>query len=218
MQINYFGHSYLLIIGKDYSIALDPYGDIGLIPPKVSCDYVFSSHSHYDHNNFSVVDSKKTITNSNNLFKIIPSFHDNSNGKLRGINNVLLFSLDGYSLAFMGDYGEDYNENVINELLNVDILFIPIGGKYTIDYKVAKKYCDEIKPKTIIPIHYKIKGSNIDIDGLDNFLKLFKDYTLTKSPYNYNDKNGVVVVSPDVKEMLWNILVKGLKIQQGLKN
>lgn len=202
MNINYFGHSYLLILGKDYSIALDPYGDIGLLPPKINSDYVFSSHGHYDHNNFSVVNSKKVIKNSNNLFKIIPSFHDNENGALRGTNNILSFNLDGYRLAFMGDFGEDDNKKVINQLKNVDVLFVPIGGKYTIDYKVAKKYCDKIKPKTIIPIHYKIEGSNIDIDNLDNFLKLFESYSMVNSPYNYDDRNGVVVISPEIKEAL----------------
>ncbi len=202
MNIKYFGHSYLLISGKDYSIALDPYGDIGLIPPKISCDYVFSSHSHYDHNNFSVVNSKKAIEKSDNLFKIIPTFHDNFNGKLRGSNNVLSFTLDGYRLAFMGDFGEEDNQEVVTILSGVDILFVPIGGKYTIDYLVAKNYCDKIKPKTIIPIHYKIKGSNIDIDGTTKFLKLFKDYSVVNSPYNYDGKEGVVVVSPEIKEEL----------------
>ena len=38
--------------------------------------------------------------------------------------------------------------------ITCDILFIPIGGTYTCDYKEASTYVNKIKPKTVIPIHY----------------------------------------------------------------
>ena len=199
MKIKYFGHSYLLVEGSDYSIALDPYGDIGLNIPIIKADYVFSSHSHYDHNNFSVVKGAKIVENSGGNFTIVPSFHDNANGKLRGLNNILIFNLDGYRLAFMGDFGEDCNKQVINALYGVDVLFIPVGGKYTIDSKTAKFYVDEIKPKTVIPMHYKIQGSNIDIKGVDEFLNLTNASTIVASPFEYNNNQGTVVIKPEIK-------------------
>ncbi len=200
MEIKYFGHSYLLISGSDYSIALDPYGEIGLKIPTVKADYVFSSHSHYDHNNLTAVIGAKAIEKSGGNFTVIPSFHDNQNGRLRGLNNILLFKLDGYTLAFMGDYGEDYNKAVVDALYGVDVLFIPVGGKYTIDSKTAKLYVDEIKPKTVIPIHYKIQGSNIDIKGVLEFLKLSNGNLSVTSPFEYNEFKGVVVIEPEIKE------------------
>lgn len=202
MIIKYFGHSYLLVEGGDYSIALDPYGEIGLQTPIVNADYLFSSHSHYDHNNFSAVKGAKLVENGNDCFTIIPSFHDNERGRLRGKNNILLFKLDGYSLAFMGDFGEDYNKEVIKALYGVDILFIPVGGTYTIDSKTAKKYVDEIRPKTVVPIHYKLKGCNVEIDEIDKFLKLFKESIKVNSPFNYENQKGVVVIEPQIKECL----------------
>ena len=202
MKIKYFGHSYLLVSGSDYSIALDPYGDIGLNPPIVKADYVFSSHSHYDHDNLSVVKGAKLIDSSGGAFKVIPSFHDNEKGKLRGRNNILLFNLDGFSLAFMGDYGESDNQEIINALYGVDVLFIPVGGKYTIDSKTAKFYVDGIKPKTIIPIHYKIKGSNVDIKGVQDFLELVDSYQKVSTPFEYDGESGVVVINPEIKEDL----------------
>ena len=218
MKIQYFGHSYLLISGGDYSIALDPYGDIGLIPPIVSADYVFSSHSHYDHNNFSVVKGAKLIDKSQGAFKVIPSFHDNEKGSLRGLNNILLFTLDGYTLAFMGDYGEYDNKEIIKALYGVDILFIPVGGKYTIDSKTAKYYVDSILPKTVVPIHYNIKGSTVDIKGVEEFLKLVNNSKIVSSPFEYNNESRVVVVRSEVKEDLWVIVGNILKNQQALKN
>ena len=195
MLISYFGHSYLLLKGKEYSITLDPYGDVGLKIPTVESNYVFSSHSHYDHNNLNVVKNAKLVKNSK-TFEIIPTYHDDSNGKLRGNNNILLFKLDGYKIAFMGDFGESENKSVIEKLKNVDILFIPIGGKYTIDSKTAKYYVDKINAKTVIPIHYKIRDLTVDIDDEKGFLKLFDSYIEKQSPYNYNGESGVVLLSP----------------------
>ncbi len=202
MIIKYFGHSFLLVESEDYTIALDPYGDIGLIPPTVDADYVFSSHSHYDHDNLSAANDAELVENSNGCFTIIPTFHDNEKGRLRGKNNILLFKSGGYTLAFMGDFGEDNNEEVIKALYGVDILFIPVGGTYTIDSKTAKYYVDKIQPQTVIPIHYKINGCSVEIDKVDEFLKLFDDYIKVDSPFRYKKQKGVVVIEPNLKEYL----------------
>lgn len=193
MLITYYGHSFLLIEGKEYSIALDPYGDIGLKAPIISADYVFCSHSHYDHNNISVVKGAKLVENCD-AFKIIKSYHDNFKGQLRGENNILLFILDGYKIAFLGDFGESFNEDIISKLKGVDILFIPIGGKYTLDSQEALVYVKEIKPKTVVPIHYKIKGSNIDIEDEKRFLSSFESYKIVSNPYKYNNESGIVII------------------------
>lgn len=192
MLITYYGHSFLKLEGVDFSICLDPFSNIGLNEPNVCADYVFSSHNHFDHNNFSLVQNAKVIDSSFGAFEIIKTYHDNSLGALRGENNVLLFMLDGYKIAFLGDFGEDYNKTLINKLKNVDILFIPIGGKYTIDSKTALNYVLEITPKTVIPIHYKIQGSTIDIEDEKAFLKGFKTYKEVNSPYKYDEFCGAL--------------------------
>ena len=198
MLISYFGHSYLHIKGNEYSITLDPYGDVGLKIPKLQSTYAFSSHSHYDHNNLNAVKFNKLVKSSEG-FEIISTYHDDNKGKLRGTNDILLFKLDGYKIAFMGDFGESDNKYVIEKLKGVDVLFIPIGGKYTIDSKTAKYYVENIKPKTVIPIHYKIKGLTVDIKDEKEFLKLFDSYIEKTSPYNYNGEDGVVLLSPQME-------------------
>ncbi len=199
MTISYYGHSYLLIEGKDYSIALDPYGDIGLKIKKVKANYLFCSHEHYDHNNRNAVISAKEITKSEDNFTVINSFHDDKNGALRGENKILIFTLDGLKIAFMGDYGESENNEVIKKLKGVDILFIPIGGTYTIDSETAKKYALEISPKTIVPIHFKIENSTVDIDDETKFLSYFNGYKKVASPYIYNNDEGVLFISPEME-------------------
>ena len=93
MLINYYGHSYFLLQGDEYSIALDPFKNVGLIEPKITADYVFKSHDHFDHNNLSLVSGAKLIDKSSGNFEIIQSYHDEVGGKKRGINNVLIKTL-----------------------------------------------------------------------------------------------------------------------------
>lgn len=200
MVINYFGHSYFLVEGKEYSIALDPFKNVGLHEQKVEADYVFCSHDHFDHNNVSLVAGAKKVENGGN-FEIINAYHDNMKGALRGQNNVLIFKLDGKRLCFFGDEGETYNEELVKKCFGVDVLFIPIGSVYTIDALTALNYINAIKPKTVIPMHYKIKGSNIDINGVETFIKLLDEYTVKNSPYKYNENDEVVVLNAQTMEV-----------------
>lgn len=184
MLVEYFGHSYFKISGKEYSICLDPFSNVGLEEVVCQADYLFTSHSHFDHSNINIVKYKNKIEKSNSTFSIIKTFHDNANGALRGENNVLLFTLDGYKIAFLGDFGESYNNALIEKLKGVDLLLICVGGKYTINSQEANFYANEINAKLTIPMHYKVKGSTIDVESVDEFLK-GKEYVEYNGYLNY---------------------------------
>ena len=53
----------------------------------------------------------------------------------------------------------------------IDVLLIPVGGKYTLDAKKAVEVISQIEPRIIIPMHYKVDGLVADIDGVDKFVK-----------------------------------------------
>ena len=57
----------------------------------------------------------------------------------------------------------------------VDILFVPIGGNYTIDAVQAKEYVDKIMPDIVIPMHYRTRDCELDIDKLNEFIDLFDE-------------------------------------------
>ncbi len=191
MKITYFGHSHFLFEGKKYSLMLDPFSNIGLIENARKCDYYFCSHNHFDHNNCSLAIGAKKV-DGESFFKTVKSFHDEKGGLLRGENEILIFEMDGFKVAFLGDLGEKPKDDLINELLGVDLLLIPVGGTYTIDYKTAYDYAIKSKAKAIIPIHYYINGSTVDIETAKPFLNLFKSYEEIANPYEFNGENGVL--------------------------
>ena len=194
MLINYFGHSYFYIQGENYSITLDPYGNIGLKEKSVNADYVFCSHNHYDHNNVKLTSNAKIITENSDNFEIISTYHDEVQGAKRGKNNVLKFILDGKVFVFTGDIGV-LDDNVIEKCKGCDYLFLPVGGVYTIDYKLAKEYVLKINPQAVIPMHYKLEGCSVDVAKLDYFTNEFTCVNTVNSPYSVtgNEKNILVI-------------------------
>ena len=157
MKIKYLGHSSFLIIGKDKSVVTDPFGDIGYEMERVSADFCTVSHDHFDHNAVGAVNARKIITSSTDGFLAVETYHDPFLGAKRGKNLAFKFSVDGIVLCHMGDVG--------------DVLFIPVGGNYTINYSEALRYVAGIKPKIVIPMHYKTDKCRIDIEGVEPFAK-----------------------------------------------
>ena len=81
--------------------------------------------------------------------------------------------IDGLSLCHMGDIGEECSENLAEKIGKVDVLFIPVGGTYTLDAIGAKKYIDKLQPKVVIPMHYKPQDGSLDIAPIHTFLNLY---------------------------------------------
>ena len=75
----------------------------------------------------------------------------------------------------MGDLGEECSSELLEMILPVNILLIPVGGTYTVDAELAKEYVDRIMPEIVIPMHYKTRSLNLDLDKADAFLDLFDD-------------------------------------------
>lgn len=183
MKIRYLGHScFLLTESTGTSIVTDPYGAVGFDLPSISADVVTVSHDHYDHNNVKAVKGNPVVIREEGNYEIggvgitaIKSWHDNSNGSERGENLIFKFRMDGLEICHLGDLGEECSSSLIEMLLPVHVLLVPVGGTYTLDAEQAKEYVDRIMPSIVIPMHYKTKGLNLDIDKVSEFSDLFDD-------------------------------------------
>jgi len=180
MTITWFGHSCFRIEAKEGSILIDPFSkDMGLKPPRIKDDLVLVTHNHYDHNNTEGASSETMIINGPGEYEKqgihirgILSYHDKVEGKERGLNTIYVIKVENVVICHMGDFGQDtFEKDQLDSIGDVDILMLPVGGKYTIDYKEAVKVIREIGPKIVIPMHYKIKDLKLDIDGPDKFIK-----------------------------------------------
>ncbi len=190
MKIQYLGHScFKLTESTGFSAVTDPFSGVGYeLPNGLTADVVTLSHDHFDHNNAKAIGGQPTILRKDGFFDFggveitgVKSYHDEEGGALRGENVIYKFRMDGLDICHLGDLGEECSAELIELLLPVNILLIPIGGKYTIDYKRAKEYVDRLMPDIVIPMHYKTKSSTIDIDKAQAFLDEFDDEAVTIS-------------------------------------
>ena len=179
MEITYLGHASFLLKTKDGSMVFDPHINIGYDLPFVSAEVVSVSHGHYDHNNtVAVAGARQVITDGDFEgygFKVtsIKSYHDDKQGVLRGENFIRKVTCGGVTFAHLGDFGEDPNGFDFSDIIEVDFLFVPVGGKYTVNADGAKKIFDIVRPRFVIPMHYKTEKSTVDIASVDGFLRYF---------------------------------------------
>lgn len=179
MQIIWFGHScFLLKTSCGKRILTDPFHrSIGYKSNFPKCDIITISHNHFDHSTINDINIDTEIIDSANIYNLdfvtiegINSFHDNFYGLKRGPNIIYLFHCDNLCICHLGDLGHIPNSNILNKLSHIDILFIPIGGHFTIDGKEAAKLCNLLSPKIVIPMHYKSHQCNINLNNSISFL------------------------------------------------
>ena len=182
MKLKWLGHACFLITSEaGLRIITDPYpsgGGIMYAPVNETADIVVVSHDHFDHNAVSTVPgSPEVVTGSGTKnvkgveFKGIATYHDDSKGSQRGDNTVFCFSVDGVKLCHLGDLGHSLSREQIDEIGDMDVLLIPVGGFFTIDANVAGQVCDDLKPKVIVPMHYKTPKLDFPISGVEDFVK-----------------------------------------------
>lgn len=193
MNIIWHGQSCFQIIASrskngQISIVIDPFGeDIGLRVPKLEADILLVTHKHPDHNNTKAVLGIAPVSGEKTPFLIdspgeyeikevyiqgIPVWHDDSEGKENGEVTVYIVDCEGLRLCHLGDIGQkELTDDQLEQIGDVDILMIPVGGVLTISAKEAVKIISQIEPKITIPMHYQVPKLKIKLDGVDKFLK-----------------------------------------------
>jgi L-ascorbate metabolism protein UlaG (beta-lactamase superfamily) len=181
MKIKYLGHSaFVITANSGVKIVADPYETsptltYGQITE--SADIVTVSHKHFDHNNVAAVRGNPEVVSRAGRsvvkgieLKGIASAHDDSGGRVRGGNIIFCFEVDGVAVCHLGDLGHRLDERQLKEIGRVDVLLIPVGGNFTIDAKAATEVCNQLKPRVVIPMHYKTEKSIPGISGVEEFL------------------------------------------------
>lgn len=185
LTIQWLGHAAFLITTSDGTrILTDPYeagafgGAIGYKRITARADVVTVSHEHRDHNATQGLEGSPQIVRGTGVktikgitFKGIASFHDKSQGRERGNNTIFSFTVDGIRIAHFGDLGHVLTPSQIDEIGQVNVLLIPVGGFFTIDADEASMVVAQLRPAIVIPMHFKTEAVNLPIASVEGFLK-----------------------------------------------
>lgn len=85
------------------------------------------------------------------------------------LNTVYTVTLEGMKLCFLGALSSAELPAILKEELDeIDILFVPIGGEGVLASSAAEKLAVTLEPRLVIPIHFEGLG---DKNALKQFLK-----------------------------------------------
>lgn len=197
-KINVFAQNSILISGS-YKVYFDPFH---IPENFHDADYVFITHPHWDHfslvdllkvrnentsffvpkeiyeelldigvkeEQIKVVKPDETYYFEKMSFQVIPAYNILKDHHLKESNWMgYLLTMDEIIYYIAGD--TDVTPE--NKNIAADVLFLPVGGTYTMNYEEAANLANLIHPKLAIPTHYlTVVGSISDAENFCNLLK-----------------------------------------------
>ena len=174
MKLTWLGHSCFAVEQDGYQIILDPYRDVaGHADIRAEAHAVLCSHGHFDHG---AVEGVTILPEKENPFTVrtVATCHDEEGGALRGPNTIHVLTAGGVTIAHLGDLGHQLTAEQLAALGKVDGILIPIGGTYTVTAEGAKQVCEAVRPKFVVPMHYRHGTYGFPvITTLEEFTKLW---------------------------------------------
>lgn len=174
MIITYHGAEFFKVQFGDTTLAFNPISkESKLKPVRFFADIALVSLNHPDMNgaeNLSYNGKEPFVISGPGEYEIkgifIKGFASKSNfGGKEKINTIYSVSLENMNMCFLGALSDiNLSSDVKEELGDVDILFLPVGGDGVLDAAKAEKLSVEIEPKIIIPMLY-------DAASLKKYLK-----------------------------------------------
>ncbi len=174
MVISYLGGACFKVTQGDLTLAFNPPSkDSAFKTPKFGADVAFVSHDHEDFNgveNAAFGERSPFVVRGPGEYEVkgvaVRGFGGPTEyGGQSGLNAIYSVMLDGMNLCFLGAVSsKELPAAAKQELDDIDILFLPIGGNGTLQYDEAYKLAVQLGPKAVVPMMY-------DAAGLKAFLK-----------------------------------------------
>jgi len=180
MEIVWLGHSCFRIRGKEATIVTDPFDKtLGYPVRKPTASIVTVSHNHPQHSFVDGVAGSPRVVSRPGEYDIanvfingIATFHDNEKGATRGKNTVFFMEIDEVKVCHLGDLGHVPTSEQIEQMSGADILMVPVGGFTTLNAAAAAETIGLLEPKLVIPMHYKTDVVKMELEPLENFIKV----------------------------------------------
>lgn len=187
LSLTWLGHScFILHSAGGTEILMDPFDKgVGYSAPSVKVNAVTISHEHFDHNNAAMAEGKPEVirgltdkscaqvdrTVGDVHIRSVCSHHFDKDHPERGLNAVMIFETGGKTVVHLGDLGRQLTAEQVKAIGRVDVLLLPVGGVYTIDAAGATQVMEVLKPKLVIPMHYKTAKCRVNLSPVDPFLQ-----------------------------------------------
>jgi len=172
VEIKWFGHSFFQITSSSGTkIITDPFGSMGFPMPEVWPHVVTVGREHGNHNNVGLAKGHPIVLRGlqegtfqwnavNFTFRdvLIYNVPIHQRGYI-GLDESLkgaafVFEVDGMCILHTGDISQPFNEDQLQLVGHIDVLLVPIGGRYSAGPEEAKDIIHQLRPKIAVPMHY----------------------------------------------------------------
>ena len=206
MEITYFGLNAVRLRGREATVMIDPYEPkLGLSPVRLNVQIVIFTHEDPTHFSLQGLSGEPHVVTDAGEFEIkgiamtgTQTYHDAKKGAERGKNFAYTVEVDDLRICHLGHLGHGLSEAQLEGIgSKIDVLFVPIGGGSHINSAQATEIVNQIEPKLVVPISYKLPGLTLlaqNLEGVEKFAKEMGATDLTPQP------KLQISVSPSVED------------------
>ncbi|MCA9521322.1 MAG: MBL fold metallo-hydrolase [Myxococcales bacterium] len=182
LMLTWYGHATFTLAADGATVVIDPYtykaGLFTYPTRRFTGDVVTISHNHFDHSNLGAVrhprpgqkplvlrgltaDGKRYHPIDQRVGKLlrirsVNAYHDEVQGKKRGLDAIFVYEMPGLRIAHLGDLGQKrLSPEQLKAIGAVDVVLAPIGGYFTAPLASIKAIVGQLDPWIVIPMHYK---------------------------------------------------------------
>lgn len=181
MEISWYGHSCFRITERNLAtVVTDPYDhhSVGFTPLKLKADIVTVSHTAPGHDYVAGV--------KGDYYRISgPGEYEIGNVFITGVqtnghtdkeaneprNTMYLIEYNGINILHLGATNRVPSQTEVENLGPVHIALVPVGGGSGLNAAKAAEVISLLEPNIVIPMHYAVPESLIELDPLSKFLK-----------------------------------------------
>jgi len=179
VEITWYGHSCFRLSERgSITLITDPYSpEIGLpLLKQFKAEAVTISHDKPGHNFTDAVKQPHVVLRGSGEYEVGGVFINGIalNSIIDGIalpNVAYRIQYGGVRVLHLGDLAHVPNQETLEELLDVNVVLVPVGGGAGLKASTAAEVISMIEPNYIIPMHYALPGLAIELDSVDKFLK-----------------------------------------------
>jgi L-ascorbate metabolism protein UlaG (beta-lactamase superfamily) len=184
MRARWLGHAcFLLTAGQGGRLLADPYragaygGAVGHAPVRERVEVVVVSHEqHEDHGAVASLPGAPLIVKTPGEtiaagFRIVSrrTAHDPAGGRVLGPNLIHRIEADGVRVAHLGDLGGGLDAAAAAFLSDLDAIFLPVGGRFTVGPREAAALVRRLRPRVAVPMHFRSAKVNLPLATLEEF-------------------------------------------------
>lgn len=164
LQISPLGHSCFQIADEHLCVVTDPFDKkIGALPAELRADVVTAASEQEKGAVQELVEVPQ-----NRVFDW-PGEYEVAGVQIRGLatsleNTIFVFRFAEMSVAHLGNLDKELSSELVDQLGQVDVLLLPVGGAGVLDAKLAKKTVDLLEPRVVVPMHFA--DEKIRVSGL----------------------------------------------------